>query len=134
MYFDSFESHSSNERMAEGDASSFETLEQDVARLCRLPPVLPPSAHYKQSDGNQSLVSRPAEVFPSRHLTDLSRWPLFSVLPADMVATIKKLCVFGSAGNEAIFITESDDVYAFGSNCSSCLGLGECESNMLKVL
>ena len=57
--------------------------------------------------------------------TDLSRWPIFSILPEDVVNSIRKICVFGSSGNEAIFITASDDVYAIGSNCSSCLGLGE---------
>ena len=69
----------------------------------------------------------PQQIYPvsSQHCTDLSRWPLFSVLTADIILTIKKICVFGSSGNEAIYITESDDVYAFGSNCSSCLGLGE---------
>ena len=57
--------------------------------------------------------------------TDLARWPIFSILPEDVVNSIRKICVFGSSGNEAIFITASDDVYAIGSNCSSCLGLGE---------
>lgn len=64
------------------------------------------------------------ELPPSRHVTDLSRWPIFSVLETELLATVKKLCVFGSSGNEAIFITDTDDVYAFGTNCSSCLGLG----------
>ena len=58
------------------------------------------------------------------HQTDLSRWPIFSILPEDVLNSIRKICVFGSSGNEAIFITASDDVCAIGSNCSSCLGLG----------
>ncbi|XP_070173563.1 RCC1 and BTB domain-containing protein 1-like isoform X3 [Littorina saxatilis] len=61
--------------------------------------------------------------------TDLTRWPIFSILPQDTLNSIRKLCVFGSSGNEAIFITESDDVYAIGSNCSSCLGLGDTHSS-----
>ncbi|XP_005095208.2 RCC1 and BTB domain-containing protein 1 [Aplysia californica] len=76
-----------------------------------------------------SFSPRIPDLFPSRHLTDLSRWPLFSVLDLDLISTIKKICVFGSAGNEAVFITENDDVFAFGSNCSSCLGLGDTHSS-----
>ncbi|XP_076453620.1 RCC1 and BTB domain-containing protein 1-like [Babylonia areolata] len=60
---------------------------------------------------------------------DLSRWPIFSILPEKILNTICKVCVFGSSGNEAIFITESDDVYAIGSNCSGCLGLGDTHSS-----
>lgn len=49
---------------------------------------------------------------------------MFSVLDQSEVQAIKKICVFGSSGNEAVYINEDDDVYAIGSNCSSCLGLG----------
>lgn len=38
---------------------------------------------------------------------------------------IKKICVFGSFGNEVIYIINDDEVYVIGSNCSSCLGLGK---------
>lgn len=55
---------------------------------------------------------------------DCSKWPIFSVLDPEEIGNVKKICVFGSSGNEAIYITESDDVYAIGSNCSNCLGLG----------
>lgn len=65
----------------------------------------------------------------TRHQTDLSRWPIFSILPEELLNSIRKVCVFGSSGNEAILITASDDVYAFGSNCSSCLGLGDTHSS-----
>lgn len=37
--------------------------------------------------------------------------------------------MFGSSGNEAIYITNDDEVYAIGSNCSSCLGLGKLPNN-----
>jgi hypothetical protein len=33
-------------------------------------------------------------------------------------------CKINDVGNEAVYINEEDDVYAIGSNCSSCLGLG----------
>lgn len=37
--------------------------------------------------------------------------------------------MFGSSGNEAIYITNDDEVFAIGSNCSSCLGLGKLPNN-----
>lgn len=70
-------------------------------------------------------IRRFADVLPSRHFTDLNQWPIFTVLELSMLAKIKRLCVFGSAANEAIFLTNDGDVYALGTNCSSCLGLGE---------
>lgn len=69
------------------------------------------------------------EPLSSRHFMDLSRWPIFSVLEPELLSAIRKLFVFGSSGNEAIFITDSDDVYAFGTNCSNCLGLGDAHSS-----
>ncbi|PVD18761.1 hypothetical protein C0Q70_21313 [Pomacea canaliculata] len=64
-----------------------------------------------------------------RHQTDLSRWPIFSILREDILNSIKKICVYGSSGNEAIIVTIEDDIYAIGSNCSSCLGLGDTHSS-----
>lgn len=52
----------------------------------------------------------------------LSRWPIFSLLEPDFLASIKLACVFGGAGNEAIVVTVEDEVFSLGSNCSSCLG------------
>lgn len=62
-------------------------------------------------------------------MLDVSKWPMFSVLDQSEVQAIKKICVFGSSGNEAVYINEDDDVYAIGSNCSSCLGLGDSHSS-----
>ena len=56
---------------------------------------------------------------------DVDKWPMFSLLEPDFVSLIRLVCVFGTAGNEAIIISRDDDVYAMGSNCSGCLGLGE---------
>ena len=56
---------------------------------------------------------------------DLDKWPIFSLLETDFLASIKQACVYGNSGNEAIIITKDDEVYALGSNCSGCLGLGE---------
>ncbi|CAL1532706.1 unnamed protein product [Lymnaea stagnalis] len=69
------------------------------------------------------------ELLPSRHVMDLSKWPIFSVLETELLSAIRKIFVFGNSGNEAIFITDSDDVYAFGTNCSNCLGLGDSHSS-----
>ena len=56
---------------------------------------------------------------------DVDKWPIFSLLDVEFLATVRTACVFGSSGNEAIIITKEDDVYALGSNCSGCLGLGK---------
>ena len=52
----------------------------------------------------------------------LGRWPVFSLLDQNFIAKVKIACVFGGAGNEAIVVTEDDEVYSLGSNCSNCLG------------
>ena len=57
-------------------------------------------------------------------MLDVTKWPIFSLLDPNEASKITKICVFGSSGNEAIYITDNDDVYAIGSNCSGCLGLG----------
>ncbi|XP_078613708.1 RCC1 and BTB domain-containing protein 1-like isoform X1 [Branchiostoma floridae x Branchiostoma japonicum] len=60
----------------------------------------------------------------------VERWPIFSLLDPEFISSIKQACVFGSSGNEAIVITQDDDVYALGSNCSSCLGVGDAQSGL----
>ena len=55
---------------------------------------------------------------------DVAKWPIFSLLDEDILNSIKLACVFGSTGNEAIFVTTEDNVFAFGSNCNGCLGIG----------
>ena len=61
-------------------------------------------------------------------MQELGRWPIFSLLDEDFLASLRIACVFGSAGNEAIVITQDGDVYALGSNASSCLGVGDAQS------
>ena len=60
----------------------------------------------------------------------LSQWPLFSLLDTDFLRGVKLVCVFGSAGNEAVLVTHDDEVFALGSNCSGCLGLGDSKSSL----
>ena len=63
--------------------------------------------------------------YESTMTLDTDKWPIFSLLEPDFLASIRTACVFGSSGNEAIIMTKDDDVYALGSNCSGCLGLGK---------
>lgn len=56
---------------------------------------------------------------------DIGKWPLFSLLSPEFLASVKFACVFGNSGNEALVVTKDDDVYSLGSNCSGCLGLGK---------
>lgn len=43
-------------------------------------------------------------------MVDVSKWPLFTVLNAQELASIRKACIFGTSANEAIFITHDDEV------------------------
>lgn len=61
-------------------------------------------------------------------MQELDRWPIFSLLDEEFLASLRIACVFGSAGNEALVVTRDDDVYALGSNGSSCLGVGDAQS------
>ena len=65
-----------------------------------------------------------------RHNPHLNKWPIFSLLDPDFANSIKIVSVFGGAGNEAMIVTENDDVFSLGSNCSSCLGLGDMQSGL----
>jgi len=56
---------------------------------------------------------------------NVDKWPMFSLLEPEFLCQIRMMCMFGTAGNEALLVTRDDDVYAVGSNASSCLGLGE---------
>ncbi|ESO96017.1 hypothetical protein LOTGIDRAFT_214601 [Lottia gigantea] len=83
------------------------------------------------SSSNQTHTSNSntSRLVSSDSISDLQLWPIFSILDQETLNSIDKVCVFGSSGNEAIFITKGDDVYAIGSNCSSCLGLGDTHSS-----
>jgi len=41
---------------------------------------------------------------------DLSRWTLFSLLDKDFLSSVRLACVFGNLGNEAILVTNEDEV------------------------
>ncbi|XP_054771309.2 RCC1 and BTB domain-containing protein 1-like [Lytechinus pictus] len=62
---------------------------------------------------------------------DVAKWPIFSLLADDLlVSGIRLACVYGSAGNEAIYVTKDDEVFAFGNNHNACLGLGDVQSSL----
>ncbi|XP_059183715.1 RCC1 and BTB domain-containing protein 1 isoform X2 [Centropristis striata] len=64
-------------------------------------------------------------------MVDVSKWPLFSLLSPEELATVQQACVFGTTANEAIYITHSNEVFVFGSNSSSCLGTGDSLSTIV---
>uniref|UniRef100_A0AAZ3RB91 BTB domain-containing protein n=1 Tax=Oncorhynchus tshawytscha TaxID=74940 RepID=A0AAZ3RB91_ONCTS len=53
-------------------------------------------------------------------MVDVGKWPLFTLLGAQEVSP-----------NEAIYITQDDEVFVFGLNCSNCLGTGDSQSTMV---
>nr|XP_020652423.1 RCC1 and BTB domain-containing protein 1 isoform X2 [Pogona vitticeps] len=62
---------------------------------------------------------------------DVGKWPIFTLLSPQEIATIRKACVFGTSANEAIYITHNDEVFVFGLNCSNCLGTGDNQSTIV---
>lgn len=43
-------------------------------------------------------------------MVDVTKWPLFSMMSPQELSTIRKACVFGMSANEAIYITNDDEV------------------------
>lgn len=43
-------------------------------------------------------------------MVDVTKWPIFSLMGPQELASIRKACVFGSSANEAIYITNDDEV------------------------
>ncbi len=62
--------------------------------------------------------------------SQLSTWPLLSLLDHDLLQLVKMALVFGATGNEAILVTWDDDVYALGANCNGCLGVGDSRASL----
>uniref|UniRef100_A0A8C2ANT1 Regulator of chromosome condensation (RCC1) and BTB (POZ) domain containing protein 2 n=1 Tax=Cyprinus carpio TaxID=7962 RepID=A0A8C2ANT1_CYPCA len=63
-------------------------------------------------------------------MLDVGKCPVFALLPPEDLQLIRQACVFGSAANEAIYVTVNDEVFALGTNCSGCLGLGDTQSSI----
>ncbi|XP_040057151.2 RCC1 and BTB domain-containing protein 1 [Gasterosteus aculeatus] len=64
-------------------------------------------------------------------MVDVTKWPVFSLMGNQELATIQKASVFGMSANEAIYVTKDDEVYVFGLNCSNCLGTGDSQSSIV---
>lgn len=43
-------------------------------------------------------------------MVDVGKWPIFTLLSPQEIASIRKACVFGTSANEAIYITHNDEV------------------------
>ena len=43
-------------------------------------------------------------------MVDVTKWPLFSLMGPQELSAIRKACVFGMSANEAIYITNDDEV------------------------
>ncbi|PIO13778.1 hypothetical protein AB205_0152720, partial [Aquarana catesbeiana] len=65
-----------------------------------------------------------------RNMVDFGKWPLFTLLSPQEVSSIRQACVFGTCANEVIYTTDHE-VFAFGQNCSNCLGTGDNQSTMV---
>ncbi len=61
----------------------------------------------------------------------LLMWPIFSLLDVSFLQNVKLACVFGSAANEALLVTQDNEVYALGANDNGCLGIGDSRSSLL---
>lgn len=43
-------------------------------------------------------------------MVDVTKWPVFSLMGNQELATIRKASVFGMSANEAIYVTKDDEV------------------------
>lgn len=62
---------------------------------------------------------------------DVGKWPIFTLLSPQEIASIRKACVFGTSANEALYVTDNDEVFVFGLNYSNCLGTGDNQSTLV---
>ncbi|MED6263262.1 RCC1 and BTB domain-containing protein 1 [Characodon lateralis] len=64
-------------------------------------------------------------------MVDVTKWPLFSLLSSEERAAVRQACVYGTSANEVIYTTHGNELYAFGLNCSGCLGTGDSVSTIV---
>lgn len=43
-------------------------------------------------------------------MVDVGKWPIFTLLSPQEIASIRKACVFGTSANEALYVTDNDEV------------------------
>lgn len=46
-------------------------------------------------------------------MLEVGKWPVFALLSPEELRLIRQACVFGSAGNEALYVTVNDEVTLF---------------------
>ncbi|XP_072832977.1 RCC1 and BTB domain-containing protein 2 isoform X2 [Pogona vitticeps] len=63
-------------------------------------------------------------------MLDVGKWPIFALHSQEELKLIRQACVYGCAGNEALYVTKNDEVFALGTNCSGCLGIGDLQSTI----
>lgn len=59
-------------------------------------------------------------------MVDVGKWPIFTLLSPQEIASIRKACVFGTSANEALYVTDNDEVSISqnpGLNFRAYLGL-----------
>lgn len=57
---------------------------------------------------------------------DVGKWPIFTLLSPQEIASIRKACVFGTSANEALYVTDNDEVRIFQNpefNCEGYFGI-----------
>ncbi|XP_006000619.1 RCC1 and BTB domain-containing protein 1 isoform X1 [Latimeria chalumnae] len=64
-------------------------------------------------------------------MVDVGKWPIFTLLSPQEIASVRQACVFGTSGNEAFYVTNNDEVFVLGLNCSNCLGTGDNQSTIV---
>lgn len=88
-----------------------------------VPPTSPPPA--------LTPPARRGRLSFSGAMVDVSKWPLFSLLSTEELATIRQACVFGTSANEAIYITHSNEVRSASpeslhfSKCTALVSLSQ---------
>lgn len=101
-------------------SSFFVSVSRDDSAPCSSPPASASSPRHPPpvtpSSPPPSLTPPPPPP-PQRGrpsfagaMVDVSKWPMFSVLNAEELATVRQACVFGTSANEAIYITHGNEV------------------------
>lgn len=63
-------------------------------------------------------------------MLDVGKWPVFALCSLEELRSIRKACVYGSAGNEVLYVTKNDEVFVLGTNSSGCLGTGDIQNTI----
>ena len=60
-------------------------------------------------------------------MLDVGKWPVFALLPPEELRLIRQACVFGSAANEALYVTVNDEV-----SCQQTTMSEDCQCGLSK--